>query len=446
VVNFAKKLIKFIQNLANLAMKPKKNHQNQGLLFQQRLSDELNPRHELYILAQLIDWEYFEKEFSVIFDKEKGAPAKPIRLIIGILMLQHMYDVSDERAIRVWIENPYWQYFCGYDYLQWKLPLNPSSLCRWRQRLGEEGMEKVLAVTIKTAVEAGAVKASSLKTVTVDTTVMPKNITYPTDSKLYFKGIQTLVRMAKDHNIELRQTYTFLSKNALRKVGQYSHARQMKRARRESKRLKTFLGRIVREIVRQISENSFLEAVFNPVLEVVKKVLAQERNSKNKVYSIHEPEVECISKGKAHKKYEFGCKASVVLTHKEGLALGVQALHGNPYDGHTLKTVLEKAEALSGREIDRAYVDKGYKGHGADDKQIFISGQKKGVTRWIKKQMHRRQAIEPHIGHMKSDGRLDRNYLKGILGDKLNALLCGIGHNLRLVILKLCRSKEICPT
>jgi len=357
-------------------------------------------------------------------------------------MLQHMYDASDERAVHLWIENPYWQFFCGYDYLQWKFPLDPSSLSRWRKRLGEEGIEKILAVTITAALDVGAVKASSLKTVIVDTTVMPKNITYPTDSKLYFKGIQTLVRMAKDYDIKLRQTYVFLSKKALRKVGQYSHARQMKRARRESKRLKTYLGRIVRDVERKISKNNFLKTAFNSVLKILNKVLAQEKDSKNKIYSIHEPDVECISKGKAHKKYEFGCKASFVLTHKEGLALGTQALHGNPYDGHTLKNVLEKAETISGKRIDKAFVDKGYKGHGVEDKQIFISGQRRGVTRWIKQKIHRRQAIEPHIGHMKSDGRLDRNYLQGILGDKLNTLLCGVGHNLRLIIRKLCHPKE----
>ena len=423
-------------------MKPKKNHQNQDLLFQQRLSSQLNPKHKLYILSKLIDWEYFEKEFSTLFDKDRGAPAKPVRLIVGILMLQHMYDASDERAVHLWIENPYWQFFCGYDYLQWKFPLDPSSLSRWRKRLGEEGIEKILAVTITAALDVGAVKASSLKTVIVDTTVMPKNITYPTDSKLYFKGIQTLVRMARDHDIKLRQTYVFLSKKALRKVGQYSHARQMKRARRESKRLKTYLGRIVRDVERKISKNNFLKTAFNSVLKILNKVLAQEKDSKNKIYSIHEPDVECISKGKAHKKYEFGCKASFVLTHKEGLALGTQALHGNPYDGHTLKNVLEKAETISGKRIDKAFVDKGYKGHGVEDKQIFISGQRRGVTRWIKQKIHRRQAIEPHIGHMKSDGRLDRNYLQGILGDKLNTLLCGVGHNLRLIIRKLCHPKE----
>ena len=423
-------------------MKPKKINQDQGLLFQQRLSNQLNPGHELYILSKLVDWRYFEQEFSNLFSESKGAPAKPVRLVTGILMLQHMYGLSDEEVVHFWIENPYWQFFCGYDHLQWQFPIDPSSLSKWRKRLGEKGMEKILGFTIKMALDTGAVKASSFKNVIVDTTVMPKNITYPTDSKLYFKGIRTLVRMAKNHQIELRQSYTFLSKKALRKACQYAHARQMRRARRECKRLKTYLGRAYRDVKRKVSRNRLLKAIFMSIFDVIERVLMQEKGSKNKVYSIHEPHTECISKGKPHKKYEFGCKASLVITHKEGLALSTEALQGNPYDGHTLKHVLAKAENFSGVTIEKAFVDKGYKGHGIEDKKVFISGQKRGVTRWVKGQMKRRQAIEPHIGHMKSDGKLNRNFLKGILGDKLNAILCGIGHNLRLIIRKLTHSEQ----
>ncbi len=423
-------------------MKPKKTNHNQGRLFQQRLSDLLNPEHELCLLSSLVDWACFEKEFSNLFTENRGAPAKPVRLVTGIFMLQHMYALSDEEVIHLWVENPYWQLFCGYDYLQWKFPIDPSSLSRWRTRLGEAGMEKILGFTIKMALDTGAVKASSLKKVIVDTTVMPKNITFPTDSKLYFKGVQILVRMARNNQIKLRQTYTFLSKRALRKAYQYSHARQMKRAKKERRKLKTYLGRVSRDVKRKISGNSFLEAFFKRILEIIEKVLTQVKDSKNKIYSIHEPHTECISKGKTHKKYEFGCKASLVITHKEGLALATEALHDNPYDGHTLKHVLKKAESITGIKIEKSFVDRGYRGHGVEDRQIFISGQKRGVTRWIKKQIHRRQAIEPHIGHMKSDGKLDRNFLKGILGDKLNAILCGIGHNLRLIIRKLMYSKK----
>ena len=423
-------------------MKPIKINHSQGLLLQPWLSQILNPDHELRILSSHIDWAFLEEEFAGLFSAKRGAPAKPVRLVVGLLMLEHMYGLSDEEVVQQWVENPYWQLFCGYDHLQWKFPINPSSLCKWRKRLGSKGLEKILSNTVEAAIKAGAAKKSSLKKVIVDTTVMPKNITYPTDAKLYCNGLQTLVRMAKRHNLKLRQTYTFLAPRALRKASNYAHARQMKRAKKEWKRLKTYLGRVYRDIKRQVTENKFLEGIFNSTLKIIEGVLTQKKDSKNKIYSIHEPTVECISKGKAHKKYEFGCKASIVLTHKEGLALGTEALHGNPYDGHTLNNVLEKAKSISGITVNQAYVDKGYKGHGVKNGKVFISGQRKGVTRWIKSQIKRRQAIEPHIGHMKSDGKLGRNFLKGILGDKLNALLCGIGHNLRLILRHLCQLKQ----
>lgn len=419
-------------------MKPKQIDHVQGLLFQQRLSNQLNPSHELYKLSELIDWNFYEKEFVGYFAEKRGAPGKSVRLVVGLLMLQQINGYSDEGAVDEWVENPYWQFFCGYDYLQWERPIDPSSLPRWRKRLGSVGMEKILQSTIKVAIKTGSVSSRSLSEVIADTTVMPKNITFPTDSKLYYNGIKKLVILAKDYNIELRQTYTFLSKKALRMSSKYAHARQMKRAKKEIKRLKTYLGRVSRDIQRKISGNAFLKSVFDPVFEVIEKVMSQTRESKDKVYSIHEPHVECIAKGKAHKKYEFGCKTSVVITHKEGLALSVQALHNNPYDGHTLEKMLKDSERLSGVRITEAFVDKGYRGHSVIDKNIHISGKKKGVSEWLHKKIKRRQAIEPQIGHMKSEGKLGRNFLKGKLGDKLNAILCGIGHNLRMIKRKIC--------
>jgi transposase, IS5 family len=414
-------------------MKPKQIDHNQGLLFQTRLSSQLNPSHELYQLSKLIDWNEYEKEFASLFVEKVGAPAKPVRLIVGILMLQHMNGYSDEGAVNEWVENPYWQFFCGYDYLQWHKPIDASSLPRWRKRLGSNGIEKIFQGTIKAALKSGAITSKSLSRVIVDTTVMEKNITFPTDSKLYFRGIKTVVRIAKDHGIELRQAYTFLAKKASKKVSQYAHARQMKRAAKERKKLKTYLGRVLRDIKRKIFGKIGLQSIFEPIFETIEKILSQTRESKNKIYSIHEPHVECISKGKAHKKYEFGCKASLVVTHKEGLALCLQAIHGNPYDGHTLKNVLEHSEKFSGATIKEAFVDKGYRGHSVLNKEIHIAGKKKGVTSWLYKKMKRRQAIEPHIGHIKSEGKLQRNFLKGPLGDLLNATLCGVGHNLRLI-------------
>ena len=415
-------------------MKPKVTNHRQGRLFEQRLSDLLNPNHPLLLLAQLIDWEDLERELSIHFHDEIGAPAKPVRLITGIFMLQHMSGLSDENVVRGWVENPYWQLFCGYDFLQWKFPINFSSLSRWRTKIGKTGMKKILAATVECAINVDLIKERDLENVIVDTTVMPKNISFPTDAKLYYKSIVSLVRFAKKLKIPLRQTYKFLSKKALRLTSKYAHARKMKQAKREARRLKTYLGRIFRELQNKAESNKDLKDVLGSTLKVIGKILQQQRTDKNKIYSVHEPSVECISKGKAHKKYEFGCKASLVLTHKKGLVLSCEAHHGNPFDGHTLKQALFDAEANSGKRVKRTFVDKGYRGHKIKDKEVFISGAKKRLSPHFKKLLKRRQAIEPIIGHMKADGKLGRNYLKGHLGDKLNAILCGIGQNIRLLL------------
>ena len=414
-------------------MKPIKKIIYQGNFFKPWLSTILNQSHELYQLADQIDWKPLEDEFKMLFVENKGAPAKPVRLVIGLMMLQHMYNFSDERVVDVWVENPYWQFFCGEQQFQREMPIDPSSLPRWRKRIGKDGMNKILSETIKTALKTRTVNMTSLQKAIVDTTVMEKNITFPTDSKTQYKAIKCLVKMAKFHQISLRQSYIYIGRKRLIKAGRYSHARQMKRAKKERSKIKTYLGRLYRDIERKITENPLLQSIFQGVFEIVEKLLAQKKDSKNKIYSLHEPHVECISKGKDHKKYEFGCKVSLVITHKEGLALGTVALHGNPYDGHTLEECLKDAEYNSGKQINQAFVDKGYKGHGINDRMIFISGQKRGMTKWYKKQLKRRQAIEPQIGHLKSDGKMGRNYLKGKVGDQLNAILCGVGHNLRMI-------------
>ena len=419
-------------------MKPRRTNHKQGRLFQQRLSEQLNPCHELLQLSKQIDWEAIEQQVIPYFEEE-GRPAKPIRLIVGMFMLQQISGLSDEMTVCRWVENPYWQLFCGYDFLQWNFPIDPTTLIRWRRRLKKNGLEKILSETINTAKRTQTIQTRSLQQVIVDTTVMEKNITYPTDSKLYHCARKNLVCLAKRHEIPLRQAYTHNSKKALFQASRYIHARQMKRARKQIRKLKTYLGRTVRDIKRKIKGDKELEFYFAVELEVAEKILAQERKSPSKIYSVHAPEVECIAKGKAHKKYEFGCKVSLVTTHKEGLVLSSQALHGNPYDGHTLEGALKNAEEVSNKTIKRVVVDKGYKGHKVEGKEIFISGQKRGMTNYFKKLLKRRQAIEPLIGHMKSEGKLDRNYLKGSLGDQLNAVLVGIGHNLRLVLNKLRR-------
>ena len=413
-------------------MTPKTLNFEEGRLFEDRLSKILNPRNPLYQMSKAVPWEDLQTALRPYFPSKVGAPAKPIRLVSGLFMLQHCFDLSDEDTLQNWLENPYWQFFCGYDYLQWELPIDPSSMSRWRKRIKVEGAEAILKATVKAAEITGIAKPASFKRVIADTTVMEKNITYPRDVQLYLKSLQAMVRIAKTRGIHLRQTYTRTGKRHAHLYSRYAHARQMKRAQKELKKLRTITGRVLREL-QKWSVSKEEEQPLNRLLLRIEKILVQKRQDKNKIYSLYE-EVECIAKGKAHKKYEFGCKVSIVITHKEGLVLSSQACHGNPYDGHTLKAAIENTESITGYGVDMAFLDRGYRGHKLENIKVWISGMKKGVTTWYKKQIARRQAIEPRIGHMKSDGKLKRNYLKGILGDQLNAILCGVGENCRIVL------------
>jgi len=312
-------------------------------------------------------------------------------------------------------------------------------MTRWRKRIGELGCEYLFQQTIPAGMATKTIKPSSLKRVIVDTTVQEKAITYPTDSKLYDSCRRHLVKLAKKHGLTLRQTYTRKSRHALCKVGRYGHGRQFKRMRREIRCTKTYLGRVVRDIGRKLQgRDPETQAAFAHMLELAERLLAQQRHGKNKLYSIHAPEVECIAKGKVHKRYEFGVKMSFTATLKEVFAIGAVAMHGNPYDGHTLRYALDQATVLSGVKAERCFVDKGYRGHHVEDVEVYISGQKRGVnTRALKRQLRRRSAIEPAIGHMKNDGLLGRNHLKGMIGDAQHALLCAAGHNLRLILAKI---------
>jgi IS5 family transposase len=296
-------------------------------------------------------------------------------------------------------------------------------------------LEKLLAATIQAGLESGAVRPSSLERISVDTTVQPKAITHPTDAKLYLKALQALVRQAKRHSLPLRQAHTRLAKRAAVQVGRYAHARQMRRMRRELKRLKTYLGRVYRDVARKVAGDDSLLAHFAGLLGLTERLLMQERTSKNKLYSLHAPEVVCIAKGKAHRPYEFGSKVAVAVTNREGFVLASKALERNPYDGHTLRTTMDQVVTLTGVEPARIYVDQGYRGHDyAHKERVFIARQRRGLTPTIKRELRRRSAIEPIIGHMKADGRLGRNHLLGTAGDAMNALLVAAGHNLRLIL------------
>ena len=418
-------------------MKPKaKPPTHEQPLFGVRLELMLDPNHELVKLAQVIDGNALAAEFGPLY-AETGRPGVPIRMMAGLVLLQHTFKFSDEEVVARWIENPYWQLLCGEEFFQHRFPVNPSQLSRWRKRIGPEGCEKLLKLTIEAGLASKTVQPKSFEKVIVDTTVQPKGVAHPTDARLYHKALNMLVRVAKQAGVELRQSYTRLSKISLVKHGQYRKAKQFKRAKKEQRRLKTFTGRVHRDLERNLPEAAW-EANKGAMI-LTELLLTQKRTTKGKVYSMHAPEVECIAKGKAHKPYEFGVKVSLATTLKEGFVVGMQACPGNPYDGHTLADQLDQVAKLTGQMPKRAHVDKGYKAHGIDPEtcQVLISGSRRGIDKPLAREMKRRAAVEPEIGHQKNDGKLDRNFLKGSQGDAMNALLCGAGHNLRKILAKL---------
>ncbi len=334
-------------------------------------------------------------------------PGIAIRLMVGLHYLKYMFNLSDEAVVERWVANPYYQYFCGEQYFQHRLPIDPSQMTRFRSRIGASGCETMLTLTIEAGLKSKTIDAKSVEVLNVDTTVQEKAIAFPTDGRLYHKARAALVRQAKECGLVLRQSYERVSKQALMMNGRYAHAKQMNTDR--------------------LSE----------LLNIAKRIHTQQRHDKDKIYSVHAPETECIAKGKAHKRYEFGVKVSIASTSADNFVVGMTALPGRPYDGHTLKQAIEQVIKLTGIEPREAYVDRGYKGHKLGTLSVWIAGMKQGVTAAIKKKLKRRNVVEPVIGHMKSDGRLSRNFLKGVHGDAMNALLCGAGHNLRKILKRL---------
>jgi transposase, IS5 family len=411
-------------------------------MFRARLDQIIDMEHALVKLARAIDWRFLEAKFGAVYADGVGRPPLPTRLMAGLAILKHTYNLSDEVVCELWIENPYYQYFCGEEFFQHRLPLDRSSMTNWRNRMGEERLRALLQESLAVATRTGAMKPNDLARVIVDTTVQPKNITFPTDAKLMNRAREKLVKLANKLGVELRQSYVRVGKLELIKHQRYAHARQFNRAQRALRKLKTYLGRIIRDIARKIDGDPWREAKFARLLTLARRVRDQERGQRGpKVYSLHAPEVECIGKGKPHKPYEFGVKVSVATTlkHCKGgqFAIHAQALPGNPYDGHTLGRIIPAIEELVGNTLERLHTDAGYRGHNAppDYKlKVFTSKQKRRVTPQIKREMRRRSAIEPVIGHLKNEHRMDRNYLHHRRGDANNAILAAVGYNFRLLI------------
>jgi IS5 family transposase len=427
--------LKTLQYFIGIFMRPPRHQlNNQQDLFRHRLENIINMRHELVILAHGIDWDRLDEHFGQLFSTN-GRPAIPTRMMVGLHILKHTFALSDEEVCARWVENPYFQYFCGEAFFQYDLPIERSSMTHWRKRVGDEALKALLQESLMLALRSKALKPQDLTKITVDTTVQEKAITFPTDAKLHYKAIEKLGEAAKEAGVDLRQSYVRVAKETAIMVQRYRHAKQMKRAKKAQRKLHTYLGRLIRDVERKVPEMSedLLEAFLK-----AQRIYHQKPQDKHKLLSWHAPEVECISKGKAHKPYEFGCKISVISTVNKSkgghFVLQSTALHGNPYDGHTLKGAIDEYIKDIGINPKRIYVDKGYRGHDPSLKlQVFKAGQKR-LAPQVKKEMKRRSAIEPVIGHLKNDGHLGRNFLKGRLGDKMNAILSGIGHNFRLLL------------
>jgi IS5 family transposase len=406
-------------------------------MFRSRLENMIDMRHELVLLAGLIDWKRFDETFGGLY-AEKGRPGLPTRLMVGLHLLKHARGISDEQVCAQWIENAYFQYFCGETWFQTRLPLDRTSMSVWRGRIGPEKLEALLAETLAAAVRAKAVAPSQMQRVTIDTTAQTKAIAHPTDSHLLLRAIEWLNRLARRQGIDLRQSYLRLATRARREVGRLIHGRGHKQALRHLRKMRTWAGRLVRDIERKIKGTPDLALDCAPVLDRVKAFLAQKPDDKHKIYALHAPEVECIAKGKARTRYEFGVKTSIAVTNARAdggqFVLGIRTAPGLPYDGHTLKDQIAQVERLTGVAVARAYVDKGYRGHGLTSLDVHVTQSKALRTPTIKRELRRRSAVEAVIGHTKSDGLLERNHLAGARGDSINAILVGAGHNIRLLL------------
>ena len=443
--------------------------------FRSRIDHMIDLRHPLAMLASRMPWQEIEARVAQVFSRKgragvampdldlfgeqvhrapvashAGRPRVPLRIMIALLYLKYAFNESDEGVVARWADTPRWQFFSGCAYYEDRQPCDASTLVKFRQLLGEEGVEELLAQTINVAVDLKLIKPQELTRVIVDSTVQHKSIAHPTDSRLLETARLKLVEAARDAGIDLKQTFAKEGKDLGRKAGRYAHARQFKRMKRAIKRQRTIVGRLQREVERKASAiGAAVRQALGETLDKAARIVTQSGQRKAvdgqpKLYAWHAPEVDCISKGKARTPYEFGVKVGIASTLQGNLIVGARAFHGNPYDGHTLNEQLEQATILmqdSALKPATAFVDLGYRGVDADnpDVRIVHRGKSKRISEQETKQLRRRQAIEPIIGHLKADHRMDRCHLKGERGDKLHAVLCAAGYNIRWLLRMIAR-------
>ena len=436
--------------------------------FRSRIDAMINLNDPLAVLAKRLPWELIEATVAAKFERQNragqsldvadlfgptavvvgagvgigGRPKLPIRVMASLVYLKNGFNLSDEEVCSRWSENILWQFFSGMDYYEHRLPCDPTQIGRFRRALGEDGLEQLLKATIDTAVAIKAVKPAELERVIVDTTVQEKAIAHPVDSRLLEIARHKVVSAARRAGIQLKQTFAKEGKELRRRAGGYAHAKQFRRLKKVVKRQRTTLGIVMREVQRKLQAQEFVAVDAKALsdltmwLERAERIRTQQTKDKNKLYALHAPEVECIGKGKARKPYEFGVKAAIVVSHKAGLMMGARTFTGNPYDGHILNAVMEQATNLMQdvpAKIKQIVVDLGFRGVDADNPgmEIIHRGKIKSLSRQQKTWLRRRQAIEPAIGHLKSDHRMDRCWLQGAVGDALHAVSCAAGFNLR---------------
>jgi len=422
-------------------MKPKATvHQAQRELFRTELEGLVDAGHALVKMGRQMNWAVFDEQLGQTYDPSTGAPGVSTRLMVALHYLKYRYDLSDDVVLAQWVENPYWQHFSGMQFFEHEMPIHPSSMSRWRKRLGEAGAETMLKATIDTGLKMKVITPAQIERVNVDTTVQTKAVRFPTDARLYDRARERLVKTARKQGLSIKQSYERVGRRLLMAQSRYAHARQMKRARACTRKLRTNLGRVIREIERQQSQP---QGLLGKLLQTAKRIHGQERGDVQKVYSVHEPEVACIAKGKASKKYEFGNKVSLAATSKGGWLLGALSLLGNPYDGHTLDAQLAQVRRLvTTHTVKEGHVDMGYRGNNHQGPEtIIVDKRRRGtIPKRVWKWMKRRAAIEPTIGHLKAEHRLERNRLKGTHGNAINALLSAAAMNFqKLLGFFLCR-------